>query len=202
MKLITLIILLFSFTLVSCSGSKKAKDAVDDAGGAASDVEEFTEEEFNDDIEAEDGEEVAEADGSEPVIDSAAGGLMTYTVQKNETLMLVAFKLYGDYSQWRKIAELNADQLNGSNQIKEGMTLNYNAAEQEFVWNPEGNPWLIKNGDTLGTISNDVYDTTKHWKAIWKNNEPLIKDPNKIFVGFTIYTPELDEGREVAQVVE
>lgn len=201
MKLVTLFILMLSLGLVSCSGSKKVDDASgDDAGVEVSDIEEFTEEESDEVVDADDVVE-ENLDGSEPVIDAAAGGMMAYTVQKNETLMLVAFKLYGDYSKWRTIAELNAEQLNGSTHIKEGMSLNYTAPAEEFVWNPEGNPWLIKNGDTLGTISNDVYETPKHWKAIWKNNEPLIQDPNKIFVGFTIYTPEL-EGREVAQSME
>jgi hypothetical protein len=46
---------------------------------------------------------------------------------------------------------------------------------------------MIKNGETLGTISNSVYQTPKKWKAIWENNKPLIRNPNVIFAGFTLY---------------
>ena len=120
----------------------------------------------------------------------------TYTVQKNETLMLIAFKLYGDYEQWKQLANLNKDVLTNGNNLREGMVLKYLAPVEQFVWNPEGQPYLIKTGDTLGFISNSVYQTSRKWKVLWDNNRPLIKDPNKIFAGFTIYYP--DQNRDVA----
>jgi nucleoid-associated protein YgaU len=66
-----------------------------------------------------------------------------------------------------------------------------------FSWAPEGNKYLIKVGDSLGIISDTTYGTSKYWKNIWTNNKPLIKDPNRIYAGFTIFTPII-EGREVA----
>lgn len=131
-----------------------------------------------------------------PVISNEAGTTKTYTVQKNETLMLIAFKLYGDYEQWKQLASQNRDALNGSTNVKEGMVLKYVAPAEEFVWNPQGLPYLIRTGDTLGGISKQVYSTLNKWKLIWDNNRPLIKDPNRIFAGFTIYY--LENGREVA----
>ena len=128
--------------------------------------------------------------------DSMGGSEKTYTVQKNETLMLIAFKLYGNYERWKEIANYNQGVLNGSTNLKEGMVLKYNAPAEEFVWNPAGLPYLIRTGDTLGKISGSVYNDQKKWKLIWNNNKPLIKDPNKIFSGFTIYY--LENGREVA----
>ena len=50
-----------------------------------------------------------------------------------------------------------------------------------------GESYLIKRGDTLGVISNDVYGTTRKWKKLWENNRQLIKDPNKIYAGFYLY---------------
>lgn len=120
-----------------------------------------------------------------------------YTVKKSETLMIIAFKIYGDYEKWRELARWNANQLGSGHGITIGMKLKYETPNQKFVWNPEGNPYLIRMGDTLGTISKDTYGTTGYWKNIWQNNKPLIKNPNRIFAGFTIYTPVL-EGREVA----
>ncbi len=50
-----------------------------------------------------------------------------------------------------------------------------------------GERYLIKRGDTLGTISGDVYGTRAKWKKLWENNRQLIKDPNKIYAGFSLY---------------
>jgi nucleoid-associated protein YgaU len=131
-----------------------------------------------------------------PVVTNEPGTMKQYTVQKNETLMMIAFKLYGDYGKWKELASQNREALKGSTTTRTGMTLSYMAPAEEFIWNPQGNPYLIKTGDTLGLISKEVYATVKKWKLIWENNRPLIKDPNKIYAGFTIYT--LENGREVA----
>lgn len=113
-----------------------------------------------------------------------------YVVQKNETLMMIAFKLYGDYSKWRRLAKMNKKHIkNGI--VMAGKTIRYRKPSQEFNWQPQGNPYLIKTGDTLGKISNDVYGSQKKWRSIWDNNRPMIKDPNRIFAGFTIYYQEL-----------
>lgn len=113
-----------------------------------------------------------------------AGEVGTYKVEKGETLMMIAFKIYGDYGMWRELAKLNP-------KIKSfviaGMSLNFKAPAEKFVWNPAGEPYLIRKGDTLGVISNEKYGTPKKWKKIWENNKPLIKNPNLIFAGFTLY---------------
>ena len=36
-------------------------------------------------------------------------------------------------------------------------------------------------------ISKKKYGTPVRWKSIWDNNKPMIKDPNLIFAGFTLY---------------
>lgn len=132
----------------------------------------------------------------EMTINDQQAGEEFYTVQKNETLMMVAFKLYGDYSRWREIADRNQGALNGSTMLKEGMQLSYLSPPEKFEWNPEGLPYLIKTGDTLSGISREVYANANKWRYIWDNNRPLIKDPNKIYAGFTLYY--LENGREVA----
>lgn len=127
--------------------------------------------------------------------DFEPGASKQYKVEKNETLMMIAFKLYGDYGKWKNLANENQDVLKGNTNVREGMTLKYTAPAEEFVWNPSGSPYLIRTGDTLGTISKSVYQTMSKWKMLWENNRPLIKDPNKIYAGFTIYYVD---GREVA----
>lgn len=227
MKLTPWLVLL-SLITVSCSGSKSAQKVNEETPQIElSDADEFIENpsdeqaagdaapEATTDALAEDTPEtpadepvITDADpmvteepmaSATPVVTNEPGTMKQYTVQKNETLMMIAFKLYGDYGRWKELASQNRDVLKGSTTTRTGMTLSYLAPAEEFIWNPQGNPYLIKTGDTLGLISKEVYATVKKWKLIWENNRPLIKDPNKIYAGFTIYT--LENGREVANEI-
>ena len=209
MKKSLLLLLLLSLITVSCSGNQAEEDVVDDTAGIemedASDAE-FEEEEpadINEEVAAASDEEsqsleeeevadvaeeeVAESSDQEEVqINESAGQVATYTVEKNETLMWIAFKIYGDYSKWKDIRAMNTDKIRGQTVIA-GTQINYTVPDEEFQYNPKGNPYLIKQEDTLGTISTDVYGTGKHWKYIWDNNKVMIKNPNLIFAGFTLY---------------
>lgn len=124
-----------------------------------------------------------------------------YTVQRGDTLMIIAFKIYGDYDRWRSLASWNSGKLGPNYSVSVGQQLKYDEPAQKFEWNPSGNPYLIRSGDTLGTISRDTYGSMGYWKNIWNNNRPLIKDPNRIFAGFTIYTPVI-ENRGLANTSE
>ena len=117
-----------------------------------------------------------------------------YEVKKGDTLMQISFKLYGDYSQWRAIEELNGGFSNG---LMAGKVIKAYKPKEPFVWEPSGLPYVIQEGDTLGKISIDKYGTPKKWKNIYENNQPLIKDPNRIYAGFTIFYQEADELAEV-----
>ncbi|MGE3611246.1 MAG: hypothetical protein AB7I27_16760 [Bacteriovoracaceae bacterium] len=215
-------LVILSLGLVSCSGSKSAQKVSEESPQIElSDADEFIENPAEDPgantaapveepvvadqpiIEETISESapvneapVVEEIVAEPEATQAAPVLKDYKVQKHETLMMIAFKLYGDYEKWKDIANNNAKVLKGSLAVREGMVLKYQAPAEEFVWNPSGLPYLIRTGDTLGKISGNVYKDIKKWKLIWDNNRPLIKDPNKIFAGFTIYY--LENGREVA----
>lgn len=108
-----------------------------------------------------------------------------YTVQKGDTLMEIAFKLYGDFGKWKDIKSLNPD-INGA--LKFGSIVKYHVPESSFKWTPKGNPYLVMRGDTLSTISQKVYDKASWWPHIHENNKPMIKDPDQIYAGFTLYT--------------
>ena len=120
----------------------------------------------------------------------AATGESSYTVQEGDTLMKIAFENYGDLYQWKKILEDNKDKITSANTIPKGTVLKMQSAgPAEIARN--GEKYLIKSGDTLGTISGDVYGTQSKWRKLWENNKQLIKDPNRIFAGFYLYyTPE------------
>lgn len=145
--------------------------------------------------------EIAESDVSDMPADEAVtpqltttGEEGTYTVQRGETLMLIAFKLYGDYTKWKDLAAMNPEY--GTN-LSVGTVLKYDRPATEFSWSPQGLPHLIRRGETLGTISSDKYGSTSRWRDIWNNNKPMIKNPNLIFAGFTIYYIP-SEDRDVA----
>lgn len=123
----------------------------------------------------------------EPATYSEAGQIKTYKVQRGETLMQIAFKLYGDTSKWKEIKNMNSEKLANNTSLQTNTELKYRAPASPFVWNPSGTPYIIKTGETLGTISNSVYSTPKKWKEIWENNKPLIQNPNVIYAGFTLY---------------
>lgn len=110
-----------------------------------------------------------------------------YKVHKSETLMLIAFKLYGDYTKWKELRDLNQTKLKKGLMLKAGDEIEYMTDGTEFVWSPNGNPHLIKHGESLSLISKHHYGTLKRWKEIFENNRPMIKEPNKIFAGFTLY---------------
>jgi nucleoid-associated protein YgaU len=209
MKLTPWMVIISLTFAVSCSGSKSSKKVKEQSPQIElSDADEFIENpEQNsasaepapaEDVVVSNSEPLVEESGLEnnQVMPSEPGTMKQYTVQKNETLMMIAFKLYGDYGKWKSLANQNRDKLKDGSIVRSGMVLNYVAPAEEFVWNPQGNPYLIKTGDTLGHISKEVYATMKKWKLLWENNRPLVKDPNKIYAGFTIYY--LEDGREVA----
>lgn len=108
-----------------------------------------------------------------------------YVVQSQDTLMLIAHKIYGDHTRWRELWQKNQETLKGSKQLRTGTVIKYNPPENLPIL-PAGEPYLIELRDTLGKISGKVYQTPRRWKDIWKNN-PYIKDPNVIFAGFTLY---------------
>jgi nucleoid-associated protein YgaU len=111
------------------------------------------------------------------------GATENYRFQKGDTLMMVAFKIYGDYRKWRDLKKWNKDKR----EIVEGTELKYYVPNQKFGWRPDGLPYLVKTGDTLQIISKDKYNTTRKWKSLYEHNRPLIRNPNLIFAGFTIY---------------
>lgn len=118
--------------------------------------------------------------------------LLEYQTKKNETLMLIAFNIYGDYRKWREIASLNEGVLGDSYDLSHRPILKYRKPLKPYT-PPIGNPYLIKKGDSLSLISKKVYGNWREWPVIYKNNPQQIRDPNLIFAGFTLYYPSLNK---------
>lgn len=109
--------------------------------------------------------------------------LIDYKIKKGDTLMLISDQLYGDYRRWKEIHALNPISVK---KLRIGNTIKVFKPNSPQILK-KGLPYIIKKGDTLGTISKDKYGTFKLWRSLYEHNKTLIKDPDHIFAGFTIY---------------
>lgn len=131
--------------------------------------------------------------------DQGTGATEDYTVQTGDTLMSIAFETYGDLFQWRKIYDLNQDKISNPSALSAGTVLKIEKPAAPVSIERNGERYLIRNGDTLGTISDDVYGTKSKWRKLWENNKQLIRDPNKIFAGFYLYYQMTQQDRQEAE---
>jgi len=114
-------------------------------------------------------------------------GNYTYKVKSGQTLMQVAYDVYGDLYQWKKVLEMNKDKVSDPNKLTVGTELSVDQSPMSDAHDKNGDPYLIKKGHTLRVISSDIYGMDTKWKRLWENNSRLIKDPNKIYAGFYLY---------------
>lgn len=117
----------------------------------------------------------------------SSGGMSTYTVKKGDTLMKIAFSLYGDLDKWKDLKEWNSAKLKNANALSPGMSLQYETPLEAFNVEQLGHSYTIKKGDTLANIADDVYGRKIKYKKLQKYNAHLIKNPNRIFAGFTLF---------------
>ncbi len=109
-----------------------------------------------------------------------------YEVKNGDTLMKIAFAKYGDIFRWRDIYHDNQRTIANYNRLVIGSTLVLNGVPF-IVIEKNGEPYLIRRGDTLVNISRKLYDSPRYWSSLWKNNLQLIRNPDKIYAGFTLY---------------
>ena len=141
------------------------------------------------------------ADTSAPAA-QGTGEMATYVVQKDDTLMKIAFNIYGDIGQWKTLYELNKGVLRSASRLTAGTQIKYDKPASEPVIERNGDSYLIKQGDTLGTIADDVYAKRSKWKKIYENNRTLIRDPNKIYAGFYLYYQISEQERQEAEAIK
>lgn len=142
----------------------------------------------------------AVAEEAPPV--AGTGELASYTVQAGDTLMKIAFNVYGDIRQWKTIYELNKDKIKSANNLTAGTVVKYDKPASEPVIQQNGDPYMIKQGDTLGTIADDIYAKKSKWKQLYENNRTLIHDPNRIYAGFYLYYQITEEEKKQAEEIK
>lgn len=130
--------------------------------------------------------------------DSNSGNTTTYTVQRGDTLMKIALKFYGDYSKWADIYNTNRALVGTPETMPTGIVLTLEDTKNDVQVARNGNPYTIQPEDTLQSISMKLYGTTAKWKTLWQNNPELIKNPDKIYHGFTLYYVPDHNSRQVS----
>lgn len=120
-------------------------------------------------------------------VNPPSGPSESYSVRAGDSLMRIAFETYGDIYQWRKIWDLNRDRIKDPNRVPAGTVLKVEKPMNPVNVVGNGEKYLIRKGDTLGSIAQEVYGSKRQWKKIYENNRQLIKDPNKIYAGFYVY---------------
>ena len=139
---------------------------------------------------------------TEEARDASLGGneMISYVVKENDTLMKISFEVFGNPFRWREILSQNQKKIGSSNAVAKGTVLKILRTKYVTVMK-NGIVYLIRRKDTLWGISAKVYGSPWKWQKIWKNNEELIHDPNKIYAGFNLYyapDQELKNTREPA----
>lgn len=115
-------------------------------------------------------------------------GAENYKIRRGDTLMKISFAKYGDIYRWREIFEANREVLKDYNRIPIGAVIVIHGVEFVVI-EKNGEPYLIRRGDTLGRIAGQLYGDRTKWRVLWQNNRKLIRNPNRIYAGFTIYYP-------------
>lgn len=115
-----------------------------------------------------------------------SNGTITYVVKSNDTLMKIAFEIFGNLYRWREIYDENKAKIGNFNSLVKGTVLTVRLSNVVNVTHT-GDPYLIQRRDTLIKISNKLYGTPKRWWHLWDNNREMIHDPNRIYAGFTLY---------------
>lgn len=126
-----------------------------------------------------------------------SGEYVDYRVQAGDTLMKIAYDHHGNVYTWRQIYNRNRQLIQDPSNVPPGTVLKIEKPAQPVGIDRNGEPYLIVWGDTLGRISGKVYGSNERWKEIYDNNRQLIRDPDLIYAGFTLYYLT-DQSRKVA----
>lgn len=132
--------------------------------------------------------EVTEESGS-----AATGTTEKYTVKAGDTLMKIAFTIYGDIDRWKDLRDWNQAAIKNASHLKVGTKLTYETPLQPFDAQERAHSYLIKQGDTLAGIADEVYGRKMKYRKLQRYNKKLIKNPNRIFAGFTIFYDITDQ---------
>lgn len=114
------------------------------------------------------------------------GSMVSYTIVRGDTLMKIAFEIYGNVDRWRDLLNWNRNVIGSVQALRPGTTIRYSNLG---TWSRPRLPYSynIRPGDTLGGIAKNIYGNVMKYKKLQEYNSRLIKDPNLIYAGFDLY---------------
>ncbi len=117
------------------------------------------------------------------------GSKMAYIVQSGDTLGKISQKVYGTPGRWQEMATLSG--MQNPSRIYPGDVVYYTLDESavSFATTYESiqrSEETVQAGDTLATIAQRVYGSSKAWRSIWRQN-PGVDNPDVVTPGSTVY---------------
>ncbi len=107
-----------------------------------------------------------------------------YEVKKGDSLWKIAVAKLGDGNRWTEIAQIN--NLKNANLLLIGKSLKMPPVKAEI------SEYIVKKGDSLWSISVQVYGDGYQWSNVYRANANFIKDPNKIEIGMKLALPSVN----------
>ncbi len=136
-------------------------------------------------------------------------GKKTHTVKSGENLSTISKLYFKESKYWQKIAEANSKFLKDPHDLKVGMVLVIPELEQAAppaapaaAGTPAQPPGpeldakkfhVVAGGDSLSTISQKYFGSTKHWKAIFEANRKVLSTPDDLVVGMKLVIPAIEQ---------
>ncbi|HYE04818.1 MAG TPA: LysM peptidoglycan-binding domain-containing protein [Planctomycetota bacterium] len=133
-----------------------------------------------------------------PVAD-AASGERTYTIRERDSYYVIAQRELGDANRWKELEGLNKT---ASEDLRVGQVIKLPARKEAagvVATAPGKLPaandddgrkrHVVGEGETLGSISQKYYSTSKRWQDIERANPGI--DPERLYVGQKIIIPDV-----------
>lgn len=119
---------------------------------------------------------------------------VAHVVQRGEWLWTLAERYLGDGSQWREIAHANPgispDHLTVGQKLI--IPVPAGASHTKSGDTHGGDTVTVEGGDSLSSISDDLYGTEGHWRDLYRENRDQISDPDLIDIGQNLQLPDID----------
>ena len=117
------------------------------------------------------------------------GSKMAYIVEAGDTLGKISQKIYGTPGRWNELATLSG--LSNPSRIYPGDLVYYTLDESAVSFatayeSVQRGTESVQQGDTLATIAQRIYGSSKAWRSLWRHNDN-IDNPDILTAGQAVY---------------
>jgi len=117
------------------------------------------------------------------------GSKMAYIVEAGDTLGKISRKIYGTPGRWNELATLSG--MANPSRIYPGDLVYYTLDEKAVSFatayeSIQRGTESVQPGDTLATIAQRIYGSSKAWRSLWRHNDN-IDNPDILTAGNPIY---------------